>query len=52
MARKKLRAKMSWCIVNEVTMDLTGVTALGISDGVRDHRWPIIPQTLESISKL
>ena len=28
---------MSWCLVDEVTMDLTGVTSLGVSDGVRDQ---------------
>ena len=33
-------------------MDLTGVTSFGISDGVKDHLWSIIPQSLESISKL
>ena len=26
----------------DVTMDLAGMTSLGISDGIRDHLWPII----------
>ena len=43
---------MSWWLMDEVTMDLTGMTSLGISDGIRDHLWPIIPQSSESISKL
>ena len=33
---------MSWCLVNEVTMDLTGVVSLSVSDDVRDYLWPII----------
>ena len=33
-------------------MDLTGMTSLGVSDGVRDHLWPIIHQSSESIPKL
>ena len=42
---------MSWCLVNKVTMDLTSVASLSVSDGVRDHFWPIISKFLESISK-
>ena len=38
--------------MDEVTMDLIGVTSFGVSDGVKDHLWPIIPQSSESISKL
>jgi len=49
---RSCRAKMPWCLVDEVTMDLTGMTSLGVSDGVRDHLWPIIPQSSELISKL
>jgi len=40
------------CLMDEVTMDLTGVTSFGVNDGVRDHPRPIIPQSSESISKL
>ena len=43
---------MSWCLMDEVTMDLTGVTSFGVNDGVRDHLGPIIPQSTESIPKL
>ena len=32
---------MYWCLVNEVTMDLTGMGSLSVSDGVRDHLWPL-----------
>jgi len=51
MARRSCRVKMSWCLVNEVTMDLTGVALLRVSDGIRDYFWPIISKSLESISK-
>ena len=43
---------MSWCLVDEATMDLTGVTSLDVSDGIKDHLWAIIPVSSESISKL
>ena len=48
---RSYRVKMSWCLVNEVTMDLTGMTSLGVSDDIRDHLWPIISESLELISK-
>jgi len=38
--------------MNESTMDLRGVASLSVSDGVRDHLWPIIFKFLESISEL
>ena len=38
--------------MDEITMDLTGVTLFGVSDGVRDHLRPIISQSSESIPKL
>ena len=47
----KWRAKMSRCLMNEVTMDLTSVASLSISDGVRNHLWPIISKSSESISR-
>ena len=37
--------------MNEVTMDLTGVASLSLSDGVRDHLWLIISKSSELISK-
>ena len=43
---------MSWCLVNEVIIDLTGVASLSVSDGIRDHLWPIISESSESIAKL
>ena len=48
---RSCRAKISWCLVNEVIMNLTSVASLSVSDGVRDHFWPIISKSLESISK-
>ena len=44
--------KMSWFLMNEVDMDLIGVASLSVNDGVRDHLWPVIPQSWESIPKL
>ena len=38
--------------MDEVTMDLTGVTPFGVNDGVGDHLGPVIPQSTESIPKL
>ena len=46
------RVKISWCLMDKITMDLTGVTSFGISDGIRDHLRPIISQSSESIPKL
>ena len=43
------RAEISWCSMNEITMD---VASFGISDGIWDHLRPIISQSSESISKL
>jgi len=43
--------KMFWCLVNEVTMNLTGVASLSVSNGIRDHLWLIISQSSESIFK-
>jgi len=44
--------KMSWCLMNEVTMNLTGVASLSVSDGVRDHLRPIVSEPSKSIAKL
>ena len=38
--------------MDEVTMDLIGMTSFGIRYGVRDHLRPIISQPSESIPKL
>jgi len=38
--------------MDEIAMDLIGVTSFGVSDGVRDHLRPIIYQSLELIPKL
>jgi len=38
--------------MDKVTMDLTGITSFGISDGVGDHLGLVIPQSMESIPKL
>jgi len=48
---RSCKAKMSWCLVNEVTMDLTSLASLSVSDSVGDHFWPIISKYLESITK-
>ena len=50
--RRSRRTKMSWCLMNEVTMVLTGVASLSISDGVRDYLQLIIPKSSKSISEL
>ena len=43
---------MSWGLMNKVTMDLTGVASLSVSDDIRDHLWLIIFKSSESISEL
>ena len=43
---------MSWCLMNEITMDLTGMALLSISDDIRDHLRPVVSEFSESISKL
>ena len=43
---------MSWCLMNEVAMDLTGVASFSVNDGVRDHLQPIVSELLEPITKL
>ena len=43
--------KMSWCLVDEVTVDLTGVTPLSIGDGSRNHLWPLVAKSSELIFK-
>ena len=48
---RSCRTKMSLCQMNEVTIDLTSVALLSVSDGVRDHLWPIISNSSDPISK-
>ena len=43
---------MSWCLMNEVTMDLTDVASFSVSDSVTDHLRPVIPTFSESIFEL
>ena len=38
--------------MNKVTMNLTGMTSLSISDGVRDHLWPIVAKSSKPIFEL
>jgi len=44
--------KMSRCLMDKVTVDLTRMTSLSIGDGVRDHLRPIIPKSFEPVSEL
>jgi len=44
--------KISWCLMDEVTVDLTGMASLSIGNGVRDHLWPIIVKSSKPISEL
>jgi len=36
---------MKRCLMDEVTMDLTGIASLNIGDGVRDHLRSIIAKS-------
>jgi len=44
--------KMSQCLIDEVTVDLTGMTSLSIGDGVRDHPRPIVAKSSKLDSEL
>ena len=44
--------KMSLCLMDKVTMDLTPLTLLSIGDGVRDHLRPIIAKSSEPVSEV
>jgi len=37
--------------MDEVTMDLIGVTPLNIANGVPNHLWPVVAKSSKSISK-
>ena len=42
---------MSRCLVDDITVDLTSVTLLSIGDSVRNHLWPVVAKSSESIFK-
>jgi len=44
--------KMSMCLIEKVTMDLTGKTSLSISDDVRDHLRPIVAKSSKPVFEL
>ena len=44
--------KTSWCLIDEVTVDLTDMVLLSIGDGIRDHLWLIIAKSSKLISEL
>ena len=44
--------KMSWCLMDEVTMDLTGMVSLSIGDGIRDHLRPVITKSSKPVFEL
>ena len=44
--------KMFERLMDEVTVDLTGMTSLSIGDGVRDHLRPIVAKSLKPVSEL
>ena len=44
--------KISQCLVDEVTVDLTCMASLNIGDDVKDHLRPIIAKSSKPVSKL
>ena len=44
--------KMSWCLMDEVTVDLTGMASLSIGDDVRDHLRLIVTKSSKPVSEL
>ena len=44
--------KTSRFLIDKVTVDLTCMTCMSISDGVRDHLQPIVAKSSKLISKL
>jgi len=44
--------KMSQCLIDEVTMDMTCMTSFSIGDGVRDHLRPVITKSSKLVSEL
>jgi len=43
---------MFWCLMDKVTVDLTGIASLSISNGVGDHLWLEIAKSSKPISEL
>jgi len=43
--------KMSCCLMDEVTVDLTCMASLSIGDGIRDHLRPVIAKYSKPVSK-
>ena len=43
---------MSQCLMDEVTMDLTGMTSLSVGDNIRDHLRPIVAKSYKPVSEL
>ena len=44
--------KMSRCLMDEVTVDLTGMASLSIGDGIRDYLRPIVAKSSKPASEL
>jgi len=44
--------KMFRCLMDKVTVDLTGIASLSIGDGVRDHLRPVIAKSSKPILEL
>ena len=44
--------KMSRCLMDEVTVDLTGLASLSIGDDIRNHLRPIIAKSSKPVSEL
>ena len=43
--------KLSWCLMDEITVDLTCMTSLSIGDGVRDLLRPVIAKPSKLVSE-
>ena len=43
--------KISRCLMDEVTVDLTSMTSFSIGDGIKDHLWPIIAKSSKAVSE-
>ena len=44
--------KISQCLMDKVTVDLTRMTSLSIDDGIREHLRPMIAKPAELVFKL
>ena len=43
---------MSRCLMDKVTVDLTGMASLSIGDGIRDQLRPIVAKSSKLVSEL